>query len=82
MFEKHRFANLDWKKPIELDVPFLSTKERLRLQEHLPCPANAGVALSNVLGYLIDNGKKISEKKLEEYAAFYRYYPYFIKAIP
>lgn len=81
-FEDHRIANLDWGKPTRLDVPFLSTKERLRLQEYLPCPKNSGAVLSKALGYFIDNGKTKSERKLQDYANFYRYYPHFIKAIP
>lgn len=81
-FKDHRIANLDWGKPTRLDVPFLSTKERLRLQEHLPCPKDSGAVLSKALGYFIDNGKAKSERKLQDYANFYRYYPYFIKAIP
>lgn len=81
-FAAHRIANTTWGKPRRLDVPFLSTKERLRLQEFLPCPKDAGATLLKELGYLIDEGKAKSERKLQSYADFYRYYPYFIKAIP
>jgi len=37
LFAGLKFANLDWVKPRRIDVPFLSTKERLHLQKHLPC---------------------------------------------
>jgi hypothetical protein len=81
-FEDHRIANLDWGKPTRLNVPFLSTKERLLLQEYLPCPKNAGATLLKALGYFIDDGRKNSERTLQDYANFYRYYPHFIKARP
>jgi hypothetical protein len=83
MFRTHPFANLDWQPPLLLDAPFLSTKERLRLQRHLPCrPKTAGKRLTKALGYWIDDTEVMSESRLREYAAFYRYYPYFIRAVP
>jgi hypothetical protein len=81
-FKGWRFANLDWGPPMRIDVPFLSTKERLRLQEFLPCRRGAGNRLLKALGYIIDHDKKKSVVKLSQYAEFHRYYPYFVKAIP
>lgn len=82
VLKKWKFANLNWGKPKLIDVPFLSTKERLHLQKHLPCRSNAGRRLSNKLGYLIDDDRRLSTNKMKQYAEFYRYYPYFVRAIP
>jgi len=76
-FLKWKFSNLNWKKePKHIDVPFLSAKERLHLQQSLPC---SGKELLTVLGYKIDEGN--SRKQMDQYAEFYRQYPYFIKAV-
>ena len=81
-FGDWRFANLTWKRPKRINVPSLSTKERLCLQEHLPCRKNAGSVLCSALGYLIDDDKRRSEYMLKQYADFHRYYPYFMRATP
>lgn len=76
------FASLNWGRPKRIDVPFLSTKERLHLQEHLPCKGDAGRTLLDVLGYSIDEDRRKSAAKLKQYADFHRYFPYFMKAVP
>ena len=81
-FEGWQFANLDWSKPKVIDVPVLSTKERLSLQEHLPCEEDAGEALFDALGYELEGGKTRTKLQLAQYAEFHRYYPYFIRAVP
>ncbi len=80
-FGTWEFANLDWAKPRRIDVPMLSTKERLHLQHQLP-RNNAGGILRRALGYLIDEDVRRTEFKLSQYAAFHRHFPYFMKAIP
>ena len=65
-----------------IDVPTLSTKERLHLQDRLPLNLNAGRVLRRALGYLIDKDVRRTEAKLKQYADFHRYFPYFMKAIP
>jgi len=81
-FRNWPFANLNWNRPKRIDVPFLSTKERLHLQRHLPCTRNAGQRLLKTLGYAIDADKRKSASKLKQYADFHRYFPHFVKAIP
>jgi hypothetical protein len=49
-FRSWHLANLDWAKPRTIDVPTLSTKERLHLQKRLPCYTNPGRTLRNALG--------------------------------
>lgn len=76
-------ANFDWKEPRRIDLPVLSTRERLHLQHLLPVSEKAGKVLREALGYLIEgNDRKATEKKLKQYADFHRYSPYFIRGIP
>jgi len=81
-FRTWHLRNLNWGKPRMIDVPTLSTKERLHLQRLLPCNTNAGRVLRRALGYLIENDTRRTEAKLRQYADFHRYFPYFMKAIP
>jgi hypothetical protein len=75
-FSKWAFANLDLANPPkEIDVPVLSTKERLHLQKYLPCK---GEKLAKALGYPIGDN---NAGKMQQYADFYRQYPYFIRAV-
>lgn len=82
LFRTWQFANLDWKPPAEINLPNLSTKERLHLQRHLPRRKSAGKILRRSLGYLIDKTESETELQLQQYADFHRYFPYFIKAVP
>lgn len=77
-----KLANLDWSPPKSIDLPALSTKERLHIQHLLPHGDGAGRMLRDSLGYLIDKDIQTTESKLNQYADFHRYFPYFLKATP
>lgn len=81
-FEDWEFANLTWEEPRPIDVPILSTKERLSLQHLLPCIESRGSILLTELGYLIDEDVRSTKIALEQYAAFHRYFPYFMRGTP
>lgn len=84
IFKSWDCSNLDWGRPKEINVPFLSTKERFHLQKHLPLKNNSGKRLYSALGYTLD-GKDDPDATidmLKQYARYYRYYPYFVKAEP
>lgn len=82
-FESWQFANLDWGKPRLIDVPMLSTKERLHLARHLPSSDdNIGRVLQGQLGYCIEERPDPSILKMKQYADYHRYFPYFIRAVP
>jgi hypothetical protein len=76
-----RFADFDWKNPVEINVPALSAKERLGLERYLPLPVgtDAGVELQARLGYKIDFTDSTSRRKLAQYADFHREYPQFVR---
>ncbi len=77
-FQDWQFANLTWQDPREIDVPILSTKERLHLEKYMPTKKRTGRSLSRALGYRIDDSRKNIEK-LQQYEEFYQYYPYFAR---
>ncbi len=81
-FDDWDFANLTWAKPKLIDIPDLSTKERLNLQQYLPCISAAGATLRDKLNYLIEEDIPKTDAALEQYAAFHRYFPYFLRGIP
>ena len=82
VFADWELANLTWNEPKLIDVPFLSTKERLRLQRLLPSVSAPGRRLRKALGYLIDNNSQKTEAALEQYATFHRYSPYVLRGVP
>ena len=77
-----QFANLDWQLPRKIDLPALSTKERLHVQHLLPRVDGAGSVLRESLGYLIEADRETTETRLQQYADYHRLFPYFIKATP
>ena len=78
-FKSWHFVNLKWDDPRKIDVPILSTKERLYLEKYLPTKAKTGHSLSRALGYRIDDTESKHIAKLKQYEEFYQYYPYFAR---
>lgn len=81
-FRNWEFANLTWERPRLISIPILSAKERLHLQSCLPRRTSRGTTLLAKLGYLIDDDIPQTEAALEQYAAFHRYSPYFLRGVP
>ena len=82
VFENWEFRNLEWHAPRQIDVPTLSTKERLMLQDKMPVVGNVGEVLYEALGYNVNGNETRTKRQLEQYAAFHRQYPYFMKTNP
>lgn len=81
-FRGWRFANLDWQPPQLINVPVLSTKERLHLQHLLPSDSTSGTTLLQALGYRIHNNDQMTEAAFRQYAIFHRYSPYLLRGVP
>lgn len=80
-FADWEHASLTWEEsPKQINMPILSTKERLSLQESLPLKTSAK-ALRDILGYVVDPDPKM-KNALEQYAIFHRYEPYFLRGVP
>ncbi len=80
-FKNSAFSNFDWQASRKIDVPILSTKERLHLEKYLPTKQKTGRSLAHALGYNIDIKTKNLEK-MKQYEEFYPYYPYFARVSP
>lgn len=77
------FKNLDWSAPMEINVPNLSIKERLQIEEALPLPKRTrqpAKRLQEKLGFW--PCEESESALLENYAKFYRSFPYFSKVNP
>lgn len=77
------FSNLDWDPPVEISVPNMSLKERLLIEEALPLPKRTrkpAQRLQKKLGFWPCDESE--PQKLENYAKFYRAFPYFSKVNP
>jgi putative O-methyltransferase len=79
MFSNWPFRNLRWTEPKRIDMPLLSTKERMLLESMLPVKTATGRGLRRTLGYNIDEGNPATIRQLKQYAVFYRFYPYFAR---
>lgn len=79
-YEDWEFANLNWARPRQINVPTLSTKERLFLQSHLP--SKKAKDFGKLLGYSVANGTESNAKLMKQYAIFHRYFPHFMKVVP
>ncbi len=67
-----------------IDVPMLTTKERLHLERKMPVSKAVRSRTLKHLGYLIegDGSIGISGEKMGQYEKYHRLYPYFGKLIP
>lgn len=81
-FKRWKFAVLNWSRPKRINVPTLTTKERLHLQELLPCTKNTGRVLRQRMGYLIEPTEGETESQMVQYELYHRYYPYVMRAVP
>ena len=81
-FEGWQFRNLDWNPPTRIDLPDLSTKEKLALQRLLPCEDDSGATLQEALGYSIADTEAKSRRMLGQWALHHRYAAHFVKAHP
>jgi hypothetical protein len=83
-FHAHFPFYLDNNRVDEIDVPVLTTKERLSLDKFLPTSDFDKQTCFKELGYLIegDGSDAASAKKMNHYEKYYRLYPYFGKLLP
>ncbi len=77
------YINFDWNKLELINIPALSLKERLHLEEYLPYinDQDIGEFLYDKLGYLIDHNFALCKEQLAHYAKYHRDYPNFIQMV-
>jgi hypothetical protein len=73
------FGRLTWSDPVRIDVPDLTLKERIIINQNLPRLTSQIPALQKRLGILVDSTAVRSEAKLRNYVLFQRHYPYWGK---
>ena len=77
------YSNLDWSAPTEISVPSLSAKERMTIDAMLPVnPENdqtVAQILEETLGFVPTSSDELAKGReyLENYARYYRAYPFF-----
>lgn len=76
-----KYINSSWQNPMKIDVPTLSLKERLTLNQALPVKTNSVKMLKRKLGFEIGDSDEEYERQLRQYADFYKYYPYFSQVV-
>jgi len=68
----------------KIDVPILTTKERLYLESVLPVENPTGDASLRKLGYSVEGegGEALSLQKMKQYEKYYSLYPHFGRIVP
>lgn len=80
-FGSVKFCDFDWNEPVEINIPDLSLKERMKIEHLLPIDKaeNSGAKLHEALTYFVADGRKGTEQQLAMYAEYYRDYPNFLR---
>jgi hypothetical protein len=73
------FSRLDWTDPVRIQVPELTLKERIFINQLLPKLANNAPTVQKRLGFLLADTQGESEEKLRNYLRFQRHYPFWSK---
>jgi hypothetical protein len=73
------FSRLTWSDPVRIDVPDLTLKERIVINQNLPRLTSQIPALQKRLGIWVDSTAAKSEARLRNYVLFQRHYPYWGK---
>ncbi len=84
-FSKWEYVDCKWEtRPVLIDMPYLTSKERLALEPLLPCDKVSESKLLRTLGYCIEgnneeNREAKSKAALSQYRKYYRFHPHFVK---
>lgn len=73
------FTRLGWDDPVAIEVPELTIKERIHVNQLLPKYENDIPFIHRKLGFQVDKKTEESERKLRNYVSFQRHYPHFGK---
>lgn len=73
------FTRFVWDNPVIIEVPELTLKERIHVNQMLPKHENNVAFIQRKLGFHVDSKPEESERKLRNYVSFQRHYPHFGK---
>lgn len=70
----------EWNPPIHINLPYLSVKEKIWIDEKLPSTQDVG-QLCSIFDFLFKEEEQKSIQSIENYLKFYRQYPQFSRVI-
>ncbi len=73
------FTRFNWNDPVAIEVPELTLKERIHVNQLLPKHENNIPFIHRKLGFQVDQKLDESERKIRNYVSFQRHYPHFGK---
>jgi len=73
------FGRLTWSDPVRIEVPELTLKERIHINQLLPKLTSNVAAIQKKLSFLLDTTESASLRKLENYVSFQKHYPFWGK---
>jgi hypothetical protein len=73
------FASLNWNQPLAIEVPELTLKERIHINQLLPKHQDDPLAIQRKLGFPIEKSVEDGLRKLRNYLSFQRHYPHFAR---
>ncbi|HEU6449302.1 MAG TPA: O-methyltransferase [Verrucomicrobiae bacterium] len=73
------FTRFVWDNPVAIEVPELTLKERIHVNQLLPKYQNDIPFIHRKLGFQVDKKTEESERKLRNYVSFQKHYPHFGK---
>jgi hypothetical protein len=73
------FARLTWSDPVQIQVPELTFKERIFINQLLPKLTDNVATIQKRLRFLIDSTESASARKLQNYVSFQKHYPFWGK---
>jgi hypothetical protein len=73
------FSRLEWINPVAIEVPELTLKERIHVNQLLPKHEDNIPFIHRKLGFQVDKSLAESARKLRNYVSFQRHYPHFGK---
>lgn len=73
------FSRLNWTDPVRIQVPELTLKERIFIDQRLPKLAKNIPIIQKRLGFLLADTETESQERLRNYVLFQRHYPFWGK---
>jgi hypothetical protein len=71
------FSRFDWSGPRDINVPELTAKERIHINQMLPQCQDKTARIASKLKFPLDPDPDLAKRKLSQYVDFYRHYPHF-----
>ena len=76
-----KYLNLEWTEPKIINVPTLSIRERLAFDKYLPIKGNSVMRLKQQIPFELGEDETETVEQLQQYADFYRFYPFFTRVV-